>query len=348
MWAYTPVVKTQSAEVDLVVIPRERYAPTLKSLKQMLKVTPADVRIIVVRGGMPERMVRALRSLGGDRFSIVGPSRHLGPNAARSIGLDHARATYVVFIDNDVLCQRGWLEALVDMAKQKDAWVVRPIVLQSFDANVTVHEAGGLCRLEQRGDVVHLVETHLHMGQTMEEMGTLPSTQVEMFEFHAVLFHRERLIGLGGPDENMLAQAEHLDLALRVHQAGGTVWRASQSRVIYEIPNKISIRELPFFLGRWSPRWSDLSQDAFVAKFGIDPTLSRGTWGYPARHRTYAFRFVSRLIRPVAPASARRLLVKRLDNVSSRWIDRLFGRHLADASLRFAPGWRGGGVRGSD
>ena len=60
-------------------------------LRELLATVAGDVRIIVVRGGMPERMVRQVMALGGGRVEVVGPARHLAPSAARAIGLRAAR-----------------------------------------------------------------------------------------------------------------------------------------------------------------------------------------------------------------------------------------------------------------
>ena len=39
------------------------------------------------RGGIPRHLEAQIESIGGDRIHLVGPARHLAPNAARVIGL---------------------------------------------------------------------------------------------------------------------------------------------------------------------------------------------------------------------------------------------------------------------
>lgn len=297
---------------------------------------------------MPDDTVRRALEIGGSRLRILGPRRHLAPNVARSIGLDAVTARYVIFIDNDVTCEPGWMEPLVSTAQLHDAWVVRPIILQRVGGKVTIHEAGGDCHLERRSDSTCLVEKHRFKGKTLDVIGELKTEQVELFEFHTVLFDRDRLLSLGGPDAAMLATAEHLDLAIRIHEVGGTIWIEPSSQVIYEIPSKLSVRDLPFFLGRWSSRWATSSRDAFAAKHKADPDLSPGTWSYPNTHRTYAWRFVARLCRAVVPRVSNSRMVSKIDRLLSGAFDRMIGRFVADAVLRFAPRWRGAGLRGED
>jgi GT2 family glycosyltransferase len=334
------------SEVEIVVVPRERYQPTISSLERLVAATPPEVPIVLVRGGMPDRMVRVAQVIGGSRLRVVGPRRHLAPNAARSIGLGHVTAKFVMFLDNDVSCDPGWLQPLIETAVDRGAWAVRPIILQRVGDKVTIHEVGGDCRLESREGALCLIESHRHMGKSLGDISGLRTEPVEMFEFHAVLFDRDRLLSLDGPDEAMLAQGDHLDLGIRVHEAGGEIWIEPSSQVIYEVPSKVAIRDLPFFLGRWSPRWAKSSRDAFVAKHKIDPDQSSNTWSFPDKHRTHAWRFIARLCRTLYPRSSRWRFVSKIDKIFSRIIDRVIGRFISEACLRFAPRWRGAGLRG--
>lgn len=323
--------------VDVVMVPRERYAPTLDSVQRVLATAPSDTTLILVRGGMPQGIAKRAAELDG-RVRVVGPRKHLAPNAARAIGLQRTTARYVIFIDNDVLPEEGWVEPLVRAAVEEDAWVVRPVVLQRIGERVTVHETGGLCHVERRGSVTTLVETHRHAGCAPEEVALLGREQVELFEFHTALFDRERLVQLGGPDERMLSQGDHLDLALRVQAAGGSIWLEPTSVVTYAIPHRVALPDLPFFLGRWSHSWTVDSRRAFSAAHGVDdPDDPCGTWRYPDLHRAYAWvpfgRVASTVLRRSTPVFA------------ARRFDRLVGRRLAEVALRTDPRWKDGGLQ---
>lgn len=327
-----------TADVEIVMVPRERYAPTIESIEAVLTTAPDDVRLVLVRGGMPRSMVNAVERLDRSRIEVVGPPRHLAPNAARAIGLAHASARYVIFIDNDVIPSTGWVEPLLRAAAECDAWAVRPLVLQRVGDRVTVHDAGGDCHLEPRGGVTTLVESHRHVGLVAADIPPLHRERVELFEFHAVLFDRTRLVALGGPDERMLSQGDHLDVALRIHAAGGSVWLDPDSLVTYDIPERVRLRDLPFFLGRWSSSWTAASRRAFCQKHGVDdPDDPYQTWGYPEIHRTYAWLPIGRVSSTVFRRSPPRAAAKRFDRIA--------GRHLAELALRVSPRWRGGGLQ---
>lgn len=320
-------------DVELVVVPRERYGPTLACLRAVLATVPSGIRITFVRGGMPDRMAEEVGTLEGGRVRVIGPARHLAPNAARSIGLQETSARYVVFIDNDVEPGAGWLESLVATARAHDAWVVRPVMLQRVGEKVTVHESGGDCHLERHGSTVTLVETHRHFSREVTEVAGLVTEEVELFEFHAVLFDRTRLVALGGPDERVLSLAEHLDLALRVHDAGGSIWLAADATATYVIPHRLALRDLPFFLGRWSPAWNLATREAIRSIHGVnDPEDRYETWLFGDLHRAYAWLPLGR----VAAAVTRRPITMGV----ARRFDRYVGRYLAGLVQRFAPRWR--------
>jgi glycosyltransferase involved in cell wall biosynthesis len=324
--------------VEIVVVPRELYNPTPACMAKLVQSVPSDVAITLVQGGMPDKVLRSLTT-HGDRIRIVGPRRHLAPNAARNIGLTHTSAPYVVFIDNDVETQPGWIEPLVRLAQETGATAVRPITLQRFGDSVTVHEAGGDCHLEYEADTVTLVENHRLSRAPVSATASLVSAPVEMFEFHCVLFDRLRLLALGGPDEHMKSQGDHLDLALRIQNDGGSVWLAADSTVTYVVPSKLAITDMPFFLGRWSPSWNQQSHAAFAARHGqVD--YQQLTWQYGDLHRTYAWRPWFRLLGKGTRVLTQRDPTARLSII----FDRAIGAHLAGLILRMSPRWRGDGV----
>ena len=323
-------------EVDVVMVPRERYSPTVACVRGLLATVPVDTRIILVRGGIPDRTVRDIIALGANRVKVIGPKRHLAPNTARAIGLRFASARFVAFVDNDVLFSPGWLEALTETARIEDAWVVRPNLLQRFGDRVTVHDSGGDCHIVQRGTVTSLIESHRHLGLALSEIGLLQRERVEMFEFHAVLFNRERLVALGGPDERMLSQGEHLDLALRVRAAGGSVWLEPSAEITYVISQRLTFRDLVFFLGRWSPSWNIASREAFCTKHAVnDPEDPYETWLFGELHRSTAWLPVGRF--------AARVARHPIDHAVAKRFDRYVGRYIAEVARRRAPRWHGNG-----
>ena len=325
----------RSAEVSVLIVPRERYSPTAATLRAVLETVPADVGVVVVRGGMPARIEAEVEAVGGERVQLVGPARHLAPNAARRLGLRATTTRYVAMLDNDVVPHPGWLGPLLRTAAEHDAWVVRPLVLQTTHQGTTVHDAGGDCRVDvDDAGRRTLQESHRHMGDPVEDVAHLRTEPVELFEFHAALVDRARIEAVGGPDEALLAQGEHLDLALRIHDAGGTVWLEPASVVGYPIPERLALGDLSFFLGRWSPSWIRSSRRHFNAVHNLDDEDRCFTWGYPQVHRAYAWLPLGRAVQRATGRSTPMGLARRFDTA--------IGGRLADAALRLDPSWRRG------
>ena len=215
-----------------------------------------------------------------------------------------------------------------------DAWVVRPVVLQTDAAGTTIHESGGDCHIHIDADGGRtLFESHRHLGAPLAVVESLETERVELFEFHAVLFDRCRLEELGGPDEQMLSQGDHLTLALRVHDAGGSIWLEPTAVVGYPIPDRLSRTDVGFFLGRWSPSWTDASRSRFATLHDLSDNDRCPTWSYVSVHRSYAWFPLGRI--------AHRVTGRSTPQGWARIFDRLVGARLADATLRLDPRWRG-------
>jgi GT2 family glycosyltransferase len=327
--------------VTVVVVPREGYSSAAATLRAVFDTVPPETRIVVVRGGMPRRVLRAVRSAGGERIAVIGPNRHLSPGAAHRLGLDATDTPFVAFIDNDAVPDPGWLEAMVDAAVEHDAWVVDPLVTQESAGGVVVHSVGGDCRLVEQSDGRRgFVTSHRLVGQPVESVERPEVIRTELFEYHCVLIHADRFRSIGGPDQRMSAQGEHVDVSLRVQAAGGTIWCATGARVHYRLPARIALSDLPFFLGRWSPRWVASSRAAFGEAHGVDPDANPSTWSYPAVHRARAWRSIAAPVTAISRIIARRGSVEAV----SRAFDRVLGARIADLALVVAPRWRGGGT----
>ena len=94
--------------VTIVVVPRERFGVTRRSLEAIYANTPGPFHLVYVDGGSPASIRRYLADEARARgFTLVRTDRYLAPNEARNLGLRHARTRYVVFIDNDAVPAPG-------------------------------------------------------------------------------------------------------------------------------------------------------------------------------------------------------------------------------------------------
>lgn len=280
---------TDSA-VTLIVVPRERFSLSERSLESVYEHTRAPFELVYVDGKAPWRIKRYLERRARERgFRLVRTNYFLTPNQARNLGLRQARTKYVVFIDNDVLVTPGWLDALLACAEETGAWLVSPTICIGEPAGTIVHMAGGKARIQVEGGRRILIEEHRYGDAILRDvrprMRREPS---ELVEFHAVLARREVFARLGPLDEGLKSTREHVDFSLTVKEAGGSIYFEPESIVTYVPPPPFAWSDLPFYLRRWSEAWNWDSLQHFRSKWKLgddDPQLaSQSAWLREHRH----------------------------------------------------------------
>src|SRR5688500_11578950 len=92
------------------VVPRERCSYTKPSLDSVLANTPSGVPLVYVDGGSPSPIRRYIAAQAKARgFELIRTEHYLSPNQARNLAISRVTTKYVVFVDNDVLVEPGWL-----------------------------------------------------------------------------------------------------------------------------------------------------------------------------------------------------------------------------------------------
>ena len=132
-------------EVTIIVTQRERMSLTERSLESVLADRSQPFRLIYVDGGAPDQTRIYLERRGAEAgFKLIRRPDFLWPNAARNLALPFVDTRYVVFIDNDVVVEPGWLKKLVACAQETGAALVGPLYLWSDGVgNACIHMAGG-------------------------------------------------------------------------------------------------------------------------------------------------------------------------------------------------------------
>lgn len=322
-----------ASKVTAVVVVRDHYAPTLHTVNAIVDSVPADVPVIVVAGGMPRAARHRLESL--DRVSVIGPRHHLMPNTARNLALEQVTTPLVAFVDNDTVPDRNWLAPLVETLEAHGATAVMPLVMERFEPHGTqrIHLSGGECRIEQTPAGPQFIERHRHLHASPALAAELVVEQIHLLEFHCALYHCERLQAVGAFDERIEAQGEHLDLTLRIHQAGGSIWLDPRTRATVAFPTSLGWRDMAMYLGRWSATVNRRSRANFVEKWQLhDVRWPESIWGFAGVARSYPLLRVARVIQR---------MTRRWTPEGIAWrMDRYGGQLLAELLLRLSPGWR--------
>lgn len=266
------MLEMDAPQVTIVVVPRERFSCTQRSLENIYEYTTLPFSLVYVDGNSPSDVQHYLQAQAQvKQFSLIRTDHYLYPNQARNLGLAHVKTKYVVFVDNDVVVSPGWMEALVACAEETDAAVVGPLTCQYEPIHEEIHFAGGESHVFlDINDRRRLREKMYKQGRQVTELRpTLERHQTELAEFHCVLVRAEILDRIGNLDEKMLNTKEHLDFCMSVSEAGGKVYFEPASLITYVPGPPLKWSDLHYYMLRWSNAWTLASLHHFRDKWSL-------------------------------------------------------------------------------
>lgn len=292
----------------VIVTQRERFGMTEESLENLYQHTDTPFKLVYVDGKSPKKTASYLKDAAQRfDFKLIRKECFLTPNQARNVGLATADTDYVVFVDNDVLYSKGWLDALIRCADETGAAVVAPLTCHAIPEHTTIHHAGGdytdpdrmdAFFQENDGEGRPFVEImHGHNDKVADWQDRLERKETGFCEFHCVMARRSIFDRIGPLDEGMLSTKEHIDFSMSVRAVGEKVWFEPSSVVTYVFPSRarpLEAADWPFFALRWSDRYGRLSLEHFLKKWNLKPEP-----GYVKGKRgIYAYRRVQGILIP--------------------------------------------------
>jgi GT2 family glycosyltransferase len=261
-----------SPSVTIVVSPRERFSYTCKSLESIYQNTEFPFKLVYVDGNSPQSIKEYLETQAREKgFELIRTNYYLYPNQARNLGLAKVDTKYVLFADNDIVVQPGWLQALVDCAEITDAGIVGPLMCQYEPIHEEIHCAGGESRiiLDIKGRR-RMREKMYKQGHSVSKMlPRLQRSQTELCEFHCMLVRTSIFGDLGNLDEQMLNTKEHIDFCLNAMRAGYQVYLEPDSIVTYVPTVPLQWSDLHYYMLRWSDAWETQSLERLRQKWDL-------------------------------------------------------------------------------
>ncbi len=261
----------QDAQVTIVVVPRERLSFAERCISGIFENTSVPFNLVYVSGGVPKQ-VRDYLEIESSRkgFRLLIDDNYLSPNQARNLSLPYVQTKYVVFLDNDTLVTKGWLERLLKCAEETDASVVGPLYLIGEFERAIIHMAGGRLQEEEKnGKRVLVDEQYLFDTPIAEATTRLRRRICDYVEFHCMLVRTDVFDRVGSMDEELPCLHEERDFCLNVSSAGGGIYMEPRSVVTYVPPPPCEWWDLPYFMLRWSDAWIHSSVRHFNQKWGL-------------------------------------------------------------------------------
>jgi GT2 family glycosyltransferase len=281
-------------QVTIVVLPRERFSYTERSLENIYESTNFPFKLVYIDGNSPAPVRHYLEEQSRQKqFKLVRTNHFLNPNQYRNLGLSYVDTPYVVFIDNDVLVKPGWLDALVRCADETNAWIVGPLCLEGEDFK-TIHMVGGTSEFREKNGKLWLVERRPMMKLPLTKVASeLQNRQkTEILEFHCMLVRTEAFRQLGQLDEKLMSMLEESDFCMRVTQSGQAIYLEPAAVITYVPPavTQLKLYDLPFFFVRWSDHWCQKSVERFHEKWNLseDALILKRAQNFVRAHRYVA------------------------------------------------------------
>jgi GT2 family glycosyltransferase len=297
----SPNIEQQQSMVTIVVVPRERFSYSQQSLESIYNETDDyPFELVYVDGGSSPATKLYLEEQAKLRgFKLIRTDYYLSPNRARNIGVQASKGKYIVFVDNDVLVQRGWLQKLVECAEETGATVVGTLTCIDSPVHEVVHNGGGETHIEihAEGNKIarYAVQRSYLEGKRVSKIPEqLTRVQCEFVEFHTALVRKAFFDEHGPLDEGLLSTREHIDLCLSAAKVGGTVYCERQSIVTYMTGAEFDWYDYTYFALRWSDAWDLASFDHFRKKWDVEED-----WYFERRYNRLGRRRYRALMRPI-------------------------------------------------
>ncbi|RMF69288.1 MAG: glycosyltransferase family 2 protein [Cyanobacteria bacterium J069] len=284
--------------VTIVVGPRERFSHTQESLESIYRNTLYPFELVYVDVCTPPVIQKYLNAQAQEKgFTLIRTDYYISPNQARNVGLRQvlkaAKSQYVVFLENDVVVEPGWLTQLVKCAEETGAEVVGPLTCIGKPELGVIHNAGGatyiLNDVKPDGRVKRRLRQEAYLtgkaiAQVQDQMHRI---QCDYVEFHCLMARTDLFGRIGLLDEGMLATREHIDFCLSVKEVGGKVYCDREAVVTTDTvgiaENKKGLEELfgsnplpdfkwydlPYFMVRWCNAWDRASLDHLRRKWNL-------------------------------------------------------------------------------
>lgn len=258
--------------VTVVVVPRDRFSMMVPTIERIQQETPSSVPVVIVDGGAPMDVRNNLEKLCRSfRYQLLQSSEYAAANQARNAGLDYVKTKYVVFVDNDVLVSKGWLEPLVVCAEETGAWVVGPVICERLPEATWLHGYDGELELRTGSDGRRYYHDYHHNAHVRlaDVRDRLKRQETGFVEFHCQLVAMEAYEKVGRYDEQIGNAYDYSEFLLRFADQKGKVMLEPDSLVTFVPPSGILPEEQEYFDLRWSEAWTDITERRLAEKFDL-------------------------------------------------------------------------------
>jgi GT2 family glycosyltransferase len=207
-----------------VIVPTYDGVHVLGPLLRSLRAQTLVPEVVVVDNGSSDGTA-ALVAREFPEVRRVGLASNAGFARAVNRGVAATDASVLLVLNNDVVCEPGFVETICRALEPASGIVMAAGVLLSADAPSTIDTAGVLV------DRTLFAVDHLHGRPVSVLDGPVPDPIGPCGG--AAAYARRSFDEVGGFDERFFAYLEDLDLALRIRARGGRCRLAPEARALH-------------------------------------------------------------------------------------------------------------------
>jgi GT2 family glycosyltransferase len=255
----------QARRRSIIIPVYNRKGLTRQCVEILLTEPPAEIdrEIIVVDDASTDGTPELLASYG-DAIRVVRHEENAGFATSCNDGAAAAGGEYLVFLNNDTLPLKGWLDALIRYAgREPKAAVIGCKLLFPDD---TVQHAGVAIAED-------LNPRHIYAGFPADHPAVNKSRRYPIVTAGCALFCREPFEEAGGFDDAFVNGFEDVDLCLRIGEAGHEVHYCHEA-VLYHL--EMATRDHADFTANhllYRRRWAHKVQPDAIQRYVEDGLL---------------------------------------------------------------------------
>jgi len=263
------------AKCSVIIPVFGKAALTRQCLDTVFQTSGDNYEVIVVDDASPDDTASMLEGYG-KAITVVTHKGNKGFATSCNDGAAAAKGDYLVFLNNDTIPKKGWLDALVGYADGHPR--VGAVGAKLLFPNDTIEHAGMAIRNDGH-------PIHIYAGFAADHPAVNKSRLFQILTGACLLLRRSAFDEVKGFDTAFLNSHEDVDLCLRLGRAGHEVHYCHTSEVYHletstrEMNSPSEVRNTQLYLRRWK----DARPDDFY--YYVEDGLIKASYSlqYPIR-----------------------------------------------------------------
>lgn len=257
--------------VTVVVLTFNRLHLSRRCIESIYAHADYPFNLLVYDDGSEQETIDYLQDqlAARDKLTLIEPHPHIGWAAARNRAFSRASTDYVFSLDNDIVCQPGWLRETMACAVRHDADFVAPLRLNpggsvwAFGAELVRSENDTVLEIARWFHDVPLSTIQSWLGERDMMTNFVPGG--------AALFSVAAFRECGGFDEGYGAGFEDLDFSLKLAKRGYRVWATPRAVLTHDnewLPQTDA--DVRYARARYDNEALRRAADLFHARWGVE------------------------------------------------------------------------------